>query len=71
MRMMPVWKNKITRNLLRWQYSNLLMLKNGYIYYVTESHWDKEKKRTVDNRVGIGTIDPDHAGMLFPGKAFA
>ena len=34
----------------------LITLSNGYVYYVTEFKWDKVKRRTVDNRVSIGTI---------------
>lgn len=49
----------------------LITLKNGYIYYFTESKWNNELKRPIDNRVCIGKIDPDHEGMMFPGKAFS
>ncbi|MBQ7607533.1 MAG: transposase [Desulfovibrionaceae bacterium] len=52
------------------EHEKIITLPNGYIYYATESHWDKEKGRMVDNRVGIGKIDPEHPGMMFPGKRF-
>ena len=49
----------------------LITLGNGYIYYVTESYWDKVKKRTIDNRIGIGKLDPNNSEQMFPNKAFA
>lgn len=49
----------------------LIIQKNGYIYFVTEAHWDKEKKRKVDNRVCIGKVDPENSEMMFPGKRFS
>ncbi len=52
------------------EHEKIIILSNGYIYYATESHWDKKKGRMVDNRVGIGKIAPEHPGMMFPGKRF-
>ena len=48
----------------------LIVLSNGYVYYVTKSWWDKDKKRTLDNRIGIGKLDPDDHKKLFPGKRY-
>ena len=48
----------------------LITLSNGYVYYVTEFKWDKVKRRTVDNRVSIGKIDPNNKKMMFPGKRY-
>ena len=51
--------------------AKLIKLSNGYIYYVTEFRWDADKKRTLDNRVLIGKIDPEHPGRMFPNKKYA
>ena len=26
------------------------ILKNGYVYWITKSHWDNDRKMTVDDR---------------------
>lgn len=41
-------------------------LKNGFVYWASESHWDKDKakKKTVDNRVCIGKKVPEKDGAL-------
>ncbi len=44
--------------------------KNGYIYWSNASKWDKEKKRSIDNRVSIGKIIPDQPGMMYPNKKY-
>lgn len=53
------------------EHGRLITLSNGYIYYVTEFRWDSTKKRTEDNRVGIGKVDPEHPGKMFPNKKYA
>ena len=44
-------------------------LKNGYVYWVTNSHWDPKKKRTVDVRTPIGK-KADENGKMYPNKKF-
>lgn len=44
-------------------------LKNGYVYWVTNSHWDAKKKRTVDTRTPIGK-KADENGKMYPNKKF-
>lgn len=44
--------------------------KNGYLYYVSKSQWDSEKKRTVDNRVCIGKVDPSNSDKMFPNQRY-
>ena len=44
--------------------------KNGYVYWSNASKWDKEKKRSIDNRVSIGKMIPDQPGMMFPNKKY-
>ena len=62
--------NSIQIPTLEGRQGKFIILPNGYIYFATESHWDSEKKHSHDNRVGIGKIDPEHPGMMFPGKNF-
>ena len=45
-------------------------LKNGFVYWASESHWDKAKKKTVDNRVCIGKKVPEKDGWLYPNTRF-
>lgn len=49
---------------------HLHTLKTGYVYWEDGGKWDNEKKQTVDGRVSIGRIDPDHKGMMFPNKNY-
>ena len=44
--------------------------KNGYVYWSNASKWDKEKKRSIDNRVSIGKVIPDQPGMMYPNKKY-
>ena len=44
--------------------------KSGYVYWVTQSHWDNEKKMTVDDRVCIGKSAPDKIGWIYPNERF-
>lgn len=44
--------------------------KNGYVYLSNSSKWDKEKKRSIDNRISIGKVIPDQPGMMYPNKKF-
>ncbi|WP_321002867.1 IS1634 family transposase [Eisenbergiella porci] len=46
------------------------ILGNGYVYWYNEARWDNDRKMTVDNRVAIGKLDPDHPGMMFPNKRY-
>ena len=39
---------------------HLHTLKNGYIYWEDGGKWDNERKQTIDARVSIGKIAPDH-----------
>ena len=43
---------------------------NGYVYWYTKRWYDPEKKRTVDDRVLIGKLDPNNKGQFFPNKRF-
>lgn len=43
---------------------------NGYVYWITSSKWDNEKKQTIDDRKSIGHIDKSHPGMMFPGSNY-
>ena len=45
-------------------------LKNGYVYWLTKSHWDATKKQTVDNRVCIGKKVPEKEGWIYPNPKF-
>ena len=49
---------------------HLHTLKNGYIYWEDGGKWDNERKQTIDARVSIGKIDPDHEGMMFPNRNY-
>ena len=49
---------------------HLHTLKTGYIYWEDDGKWDNAKKQTIDNRVTIGKVDPDHEGMMFPNKNY-
>ncbi len=44
--------------------------KNGYVYWSNSSKWDRNKKRSVDNRVSIGKIISNQPGMMYPNKKF-
>ncbi len=44
--------------------------KNGYVYWSNASKWDKEKKRSIDNRVSIGKIVQNQPGMMYPNKKY-
>ncbi len=44
--------------------------KNGYVYWSNASKWDKEKKRSIDNRVSIGKIIQEQPGMMYPNKKY-
>ena len=46
------------------------ILRNGYVYWITESHWDNERKMTVDNRVGIGKIADGEKGKMYPNRKY-
>lgn len=43
---------------------------SGYVYWITESKWDKALKRTVDDRVCIGKKVEDKDGWLYPNERF-
>lgn len=45
-------------------------LPSGYVYWYTKRWYDPEKKRTVDDRVLIGKLDPNNKGQFFPNKRF-
>lgn len=47
---------------------HLHTLKTGYVYWEDGGKWDNEKRQTIDGRVSIGRIDPDHKGMMFPNR---
>lgn len=44
--------------------------KNGYVYWSNASKWDKDKKRSIDNRVSIGKVIPEQPGMMYPNKKY-
>ena len=44
-------------------------LKTGYVYWVTDSHWDAKKKKTVDKRIAIGKKAGEE-GKMYPNKQF-
>jgi hypothetical protein len=44
--------------------------KNGYVYWSNASKWDREKKRSIDNRVSIGKSIPEQPGMMYPNKKY-
>ncbi len=46
------------------------ILKTGYVYWVTDSAWDKDKKKTTDKRVSIGKTAPE-PGKMYPNAAYA
>lgn len=50
------------------QKENRIILKNGYVYYYTDMHWDAEKKKTVDNRKPVGKVCPDDNLKMFPNE---
>lgn len=52
------------------QNGKLHIQKNGYVYWSNISKWDKEKKRSIDNRVSIGKIIQDQPGMMYPNKKY-
>lgn len=43
---------------------------NGYVYWITTSSWDPEKRRTIDDRTCIGKKVADKPGWLYPNKRF-
>ena len=49
---------------------HLHTLKTGYVYWEDGGKWDNEKRQTIDGRVSIGRIDPDHKGMMFPNRNY-
>ena len=49
---------------------HLHTLKTGYVYWEDGGKWDNEKRQTIDGRVPIGRIDPDHKGMMFPNRNY-
>lgn len=49
---------------------HLHTLKTGYVYWEDGGKWDNQKKQTIDGRVSIGRIDPDHEGMMFPNSNY-
>lgn len=49
---------------------NVHILKNGYVYWTSSGHWDKEKNRTVDDRRSIGKLDPGNPAKMYPNKAY-
>ena len=49
---------------------NVHILKNGYVYWTSSGHWDKEKNRTVDDRRPIGKLDPGNPAKMYPNKAY-
>lgn len=46
-----------------------ICLKTGYIYWVTDSHWDMKKKKTVDKRIAIGK-KANEEGKMYPNKQY-
>lgn len=50
------------------QKENRIVLKNGYVYYYTDMHWDAKKKKTVDNRKPVGKLCPDDNQKMFPNE---
>ena len=44
--------------------------KNGYVYWSNSSRWDKEKRRSVDNRVSIGKLVPDNPKLMYPNRKY-
>ncbi len=46
------------------------ILKTGYVYWVTDSAWDKAKKKTTDKRVSIGKTAPE-PGKMYPNATYA
>ena len=46
------------------------ILKNGYVYWITESHWDNDRKMTIDNRVIIGKLDESGNNKMYPNKKY-
>ena len=44
--------------------------KNGYVYWSSDTKWDNERKRSLDNRVSIGKLIPDQPGMMYPNKKY-
>lgn len=45
------------------------ILKTGYVYWVTDSVWDKKKKKTIDKRVSIGKLAPGD-GKMYPNNKY-
>ena len=46
------------------------ILKNGYVYWITKSHWDNDRKMTVDDRTIIGKLDPNDSTHMYPNKKY-
>ncbi len=46
------------------------ILKTGYVYWVTDSAWDKARKKTTDKRVSIGKTAPE-PGKMYPNATYA
>ncbi len=46
------------------------ILKTGYVYWVTDSAWDKAKKKTTDKRVSIGKAASE-PGKMYPNATYA
>ena len=46
------------------------ILKTGYVYWVTDSAWDKARKKTTDKRVSIGKIASE-PGKMYPNATYA
>lgn len=46
------------------------ILKNGYVYWITTSHWDNERKMTVDDRTVIGKTVPGDRSRMYPNKKY-
>lgn len=49
---------------------HLHTLKTGYVYWEDDGRWDNEKRQTIDSRVTIGKLDPNHKGMMFPNRNY-
>ena len=49
---------------------HLHTLKTGYVYWEDGGKWDNDKKQTIDGRVSIGRLDPEHPGRMFPNKNY-
>lgn len=49
---------------------SIRIYKNNYVYYNSESHWDKSRKRTLDNRTTIGKQLADNPGKMYPNDKY-